>query len=206
MVILHRIFVINIYIKTITNSIKVTFDEVWNDWFCNCFSPINILFFTNTLLFFIYVFIYLPNYSLIYLFFLTSIREAITRSSIRSTMQGRKLHIFRSPETSERCFPEHWRIRLLELSVCKSALSGPNRVQGQTTWKFLLFRHFSAPKYQFCYALSSFFYCILSVILVDNIHMPKFVIFFSQWMTSHPRNSRDPWKIFTPENKITSLI
>ena len=127
---------------------------------------------------------YLLNYSLIYLFLLFSytIREAITRSSIRSTIQGGKLHIFRSAETSERCFPEHWRIRLLELSVCKSALSGPNGVQGRTTWKFLLFRHFSAPKCQFCYALSSFFYCILSVILVDNMHMPKCVIFFSQWM------------------------
>ena len=203
MVILHRIFVIYIYIKTITNSIKVTFEEVSNDWFCNCFSPINILFFTNTLLFFIYVFIYLPNYSLIYLFFLTSIREAITRSSIRSTMQGRKLHIFRSPETSERCFPEHWRIRLLELSVCKSALSGPNGVQGQTTWNFCYLDTFQSQNASFVTPFQAFFtvsfqWFSLTTYICQNLSF----FFLSEWHRIHGilgiRGRFSPLKIKSP--------
>ena len=63
-------------------------------------------------------------------------------------------------------------------------------------FRLSLFWHFSAPKYLFYYAISSFFYCILSVFFVENIHTCQSLSFFSQWMASHPRNSVDSQKMF----------
>ena len=74
--------------------------------------------------------------------------------------------IFLNSQKPKRCFPEHLNDTILRSwAVWGHVMSGPSGVQGQSPWKFSLFRHFTATKYLFCYVISSFFYCIFSVFL-----------------------------------------
>ena len=89
--------------------------------------------------------------------------------------QGWKWHIFGSAERFERCFPEHPKDMIFwSWGVWWDS--------GINLWKLLLFRHFLAPKCLFCYAILSFFYCILSVLFIDNMHACQSLPFFlSKW-------------------------